>query len=118
MGITVIKVSEVKNQGKHSYASVARGSAPLSLKPEAILACLAECLSELVSLLKVSISKSEPLDDMAPFKIVSSAAARHMNVHFDAKDIFLKAMSPTPSPSPARPFIPTQTNAPEQTIST
>ena len=55
---------------------------------------------------------------MAPFKIVSSAAARHMNVHLDAKDIFLKAMSPTPSPLPARPFIPTQTNAPEQTIST
>ena len=110
------KASEVNNQGKHSYASVACGAAPL--KPEAILACLAECLSELVSLLKVSISKSEPLDDMAPFKIVSSAAARHMNVHFDAKDIFLKAMSPTPSPSPARPFIPTQTNAPEKTLST
>ena len=55
---------------------------------------------------------------MAPFKIVSSAAARHMNVHFEAKDIFLKAISPTPSPSPARPIIPMQTSAPEQTPST
>ena len=109
------KDSEV-NQGKHSYASVTRGS--ISLKPEAVLACLAECLSELVSLLKVSISKDSPLDDMAPFKIVSSAAARHMNVHFEAKDIFLKAISPTPSPSPARPIIPMQTSAPEQTPST
>ena len=109
------KDSEV-TQGKLSYASVTRN--PVSPKPEAILACLAECLSELVSLLKVSISKSIPLDDMAPFQIVSSAAARHLNMNFDAKEIFLKAMSPTPSPSPARPFNPTLTSAPEQTLST
>ena len=109
------KDSEV-TQGKLSYASVTRN--PVSPKPEAILACLAECLSELVSLLKVSISKSIPLDDMAPFQIVSSAAARHLNMNFDAKEIFLKAMSPTPSPLPARPFNPTLTSAPEQTLST
>ena len=103
------KDSEINKQGNLSYASVARTSA--SLKPDAILACLAECLSELVSLLKVSISKSEPLNDLAPFKIVSTAAARHMNVHIDAKDIFLKAISPSATPSPAKPSSP---SAPEQ----
>ena len=110
------KESEVNKPRSTSYASVAHTSVPL--KPEAILACLAECLSELVSLMKTSMSKSEPLDDMAPFKIVSSAAARHMNVHFDAKDIFLKAMSPSPTPSPARPPAPAPTSAPTQTLST
>ena len=111
-----VKESEVNKQGNLSYASVARTST--SMKPEAILACLAECLSELVSLLKVSISKNEPLNDMAPFKIVSNAAARHMNVHIDAKDIFLKAISPSPTPSPAKSSSPTRTSTPDQTTST
>ena len=109
------KESEGNKQGPASYASVARTSTPL--RPEAILACLAECLSELVSLMKASISKSEPLDDMAPFKIVSSAAARHMNVHVNAKDIFLKAISPSPSSSPTKPSVQTQNDAPERTLS-
>ena len=108
------KESEVNKHSNLSYASVARSA---SLKPEAILACLAECLSELVSLLKVSISKNEPLNDMAPFKIVASAAARHMNVQIDAKDIFLKAISPSPTPSPAKPLSPSQISPPEQAFS-
>ena len=110
------KETEANQPRSTSYATVAQMPAPM--KPESILACLAECLSELVSLMKTSTSKNEPLDDMAPFKIVSSAAARHLNVHFDAKEIFLKAISPSPTSSPAKPSVPVPMSTPTQALST
>ena len=110
------KEIEANKPRSTSYASAANKSA--SLKPEAILACLAECLSELVSLMNTSISESKRLDDMVPFKIVSSAAARHLNVHFNPNDIFLKAMSPSPTTSPAKPPAPDPSSVPAQALST
>ena len=80
------------------------------MTPKSILACLADCLSELVSVIKESIEKNKPLDDMAPFRIVSTAAARHMNVKYDAGDLFLRIISPTPASSPEKSLPPSQTH--------
>ena len=85
-----------------SYAPAITPQA-IPLKPHAILACLAECLSELVSLFNESVKKSQPLEDMVPFKIVASAAARQMNIHLDPNDILMKVISPTPHSSPVKP---------------
>ena len=84
------------------------------LKPHAILACLAECLSELVSLFNESITKSQPLDDMVPFKVVASAAARQMNIHLDPNDILMKVLSPTPTSSPAKSLTQPERTPPNQ----
>ena len=91
-----------------SYAAVSQPTT--ALKPQAILACLAECLSELVSLFNKSVENKQPLDDMAPFKIVATAAARHMNIYLEDKDIFMKAIAPTPASSPAK-----SSSSPEKT---
>ena len=95
-----------------SYAAVAHQSIPL--KPQAILACLAECLSELESLFNDSVTKSQPLDDLVPFKIVASAATRHLNIHLEANDLLTKVLSPTPNSSPAKLASPPQNSSPEQ----
>ena len=63
---------------------------------ESILACLAECLSELTSLFKNSIEKGEAIDDTAPFSIVTHAAARHFDIQITKDDLFLKAICPSP----------------------
>ena len=91
-----------------SYAAMVTPSTQMT--PKSILACLADCLSELVSVIKESIEKNKPLDDMAPFRIVSTAAARHMNVKYDAGDLFLRIISPTPASSPEKSLPPSQTH--------
>ena len=106
------KVSQ-PNKITSSYAAAA---API--KPKEILACLAECLSELVSLFNDSMKKSQPLDDMQPFKIVASAAARQLNIHLDANEILMKVISPTPAPSPVKPSAPPETSSPDQSCLT
>ena len=101
------------NKITSSYAAAA---API--KPKEILACLAECLSELVSLFNDSMKKSQPLDDMQPFKIVASAAARQLNIHLDANEILMKVISPTPAPSPVKPSAPPESSSPDQSCLT
>ena len=83
-----------KDESKKVPASYAAKTKQVD--PEALLACLAECLSELVSLVKTSMEKGEPLDDMKPFSIVSTAAARHMNIQIDVNDLFVKGLCPSP----------------------
>ena len=95
-----------------SYAEIAQQS--LLPRPQTILACLAECLSELVSLFNDSLRKNQPMDDMVPFKIVATAAARQMNIHLEAKDIFMKVISPTPASSPAKSSAQPESASPTQ----
>ena len=102
------KVAEENKTVASSYAGKVISSAQLT--PKSILACLADCLSELVSVIKESLEKNKPLDDMAPFRIVSNAAARHMNVTFDAGDLFLKIIAPTPTSSPEKSHNTSQTH--------
>ena len=37
-----------------------------------------------------------------------------MNIHFEAKDIFMKVLSPTPAPSPAKPSALPESTSPMQ----
>ena len=85
------KENDVNKKATASYAAKTK-----HVDPEALLDCLAECLCELVSLVKTSLEKKEPLDDMKPFSIVSTAAARHMNIQIDVNDLFVKGLCPSP----------------------
>ena len=99
------------------FFDAAKVTPSIQLTPKSILACLADCLSELVSLIKDSIENKKPLNDLAPFKIVSLAASRHMNVNFDANDILLGVISPTPASSPEKSLAPSQSQSGSPEIS-
>ena len=107
-----IKKAALSLKNPISYSATVQQSS--SLKVQAILACLAECLSELVSLFNDSVTKNQPLDDMVPFKIVASAAGRQLNIHLEANDLLTKVLSPTPNSSPAKSSISPQTSSPEE----
>ena len=109
------KEVEESKKGAPTYA--AKVTPSIQLTPKSILACLADCLSELVSLIKDSIENKKPLNDLAPFKIVSLAASRHMNVNFDANDILLGVISPTPASSPEKSLAPSQSQSGSPEIS-
>lgn len=91
------KIEKAKQAPSTYAASVQSNKQP---NTESLLACLAECLSELASLFKNSIEKGEAMDDMAPFSIVSHAAARHFDIKITNNDLFLKGICPSPQNRP------------------
>ena len=85
------------NQGK-TYATVLSSSQNMTNQADTIslLACLAECLSELVSHVKECLKSGKELNDLAPFSIISHAAKRHLNLDIHQNDLFTRGLCPSP----------------------
>ena len=89
--------AQKSNQGK-TYATAV--SSPKNMTNQAdtisLLACLAECLSELVSHIKDCLKSGLEIGDLAPFSIISHAAKRHLNLEIHQQDLITKSICPSP----------------------
>jgi hypothetical protein len=78
------------------------------------MACLAECLSELVSIFQTITKSPQKLEELRPLSIVAAAAKRHLKINIEPNDLFLMGLTPFPTKAAG---IPVFVNSPTTPLS-